>query len=80
MEEIIMTLKIGTIVRVISDNENYTKFNKKLLEVTHIAHNTKEHPGYDNSVYPKALCDFVEYKSRKKVPCSLYEYEFEIIN
>jgi hypothetical protein len=42
-----MSIKLGNIVRVISDNGNYTKFNKKLLEVTHIAYNTKEHPGFE---------------------------------
>lgn len=72
-------LKIGSIVRVISDNENYKRFSNKSLEVIHIAHNTTEHPGYDYSVAPQVLCDFVEYISRKEVPCSLYEYEFEII-
>ena len=73
-------LKIGSIVKVISDNENYRKFNKKLLEITNIAYNVQEHPGYDDSVYPQALCDFIEYKSRKQVHFSLYEYEFEVIH
>jgi hypothetical protein len=73
------TIKKGTLVKVISDNENYEDFNSSLLEITNIAYNTSEHPGYDDSVAPDALCDFVEYGTGREINCSLYEYEFEVI-
>jgi hypothetical protein len=66
--------KKGDFVEIISDNENYTEFLDKKLVVTHIAYNTDQHPGYDESVSPQALMDF-ETVDGEEVPFSLYEYE-----
>jgi len=71
-------LKIGSKVKVISDNENYVDFKDKTLIVTHIAKNIDEHPGYDDGVAPDKLCDFIT-EDGEEVNCSLYEYEFEIL-
>ena len=68
-----MELKIGDKIRIISDNENYSKFRNKALIISHIAYSTKEHPGYDNTVNGQALVDC------QGLPFSLYEYEFKII-
>jgi hypothetical protein len=71
--------RIGTKVKVSSDNDNecYNSFRDKILKITHIARNTEEHPGYDNSMEGMALYDLKEAKTGKEIPCSLYEYELE---
>jgi len=66
-------VKIGDKIKIVSDNENYDRFRDKAWIVEHIATNTKEHPGYDEGMYPKKLIDCVG------LPVSLYEYEFIII-
>jgi hypothetical protein len=65
--------KIGDKVKIASDNdnENYDNFRDKVLTITHIATNEKQHEGYDSSMQGMALYDF------KDVPFSLYEYEIE---
>jgi hypothetical protein len=65
--------KVGDKVKIASDNdnENYDKFRGKTLIVTHVAKNTDEHRGYDDSMEGMALYDF------RGVPFSLYEYELE---
>jgi hypothetical protein len=72
------TKLLGKLVRVDSDNENYDSFRNKTLRITHVAYNTKEHPGYDDSLKGEALCDFEDLEGNE-IPCSLYEYEFKII-
>jgi hypothetical protein len=62
----------------VSDNDCYDSFRNDTLIITHVAYNTEDHPGYDTSVSPQALCDFKTTKG-KEVNCSLYEYEFELI-
>jgi hypothetical protein len=69
---------IGKKVKVISDNEYYDSFRKKTLVITHVAYSTEDHPGYDDSIPGEALCDFKDLKGNT-IPCSLYEYEFELI-
>ena len=66
-------MRIGDKIRIISDNDNYDKYRNMDLIVSHIAHNTDEHPGYDTGLTGQALVDC------KDVPFSLYEYEFELV-
>ena len=66
---------VGKKVRIISDNENYTKFMNKTLICTFASNSGN---GYDDSCYPEMLCDFKSVDG-KEVPFALYEYEFEII-
>ena len=68
-----MSNLIGKKIKIISDNENYDKYRNKQWTINHVAHNVKEHPGYDESIYPQALVDC------DGLPFSLYEYEFQII-
>jgi hypothetical protein len=66
---------VGKKVRIVSDNENYTKFMNKTLICTFASNSGN---GYDDSCYPEMLCDFKSVDG-KEVPFALYEYEFEII-
>lgn len=68
--------KLGDRVKVnpSNDNENYNSFKDKILIVTHVARNEKEHPGYDSSVSPDYLYD-LETIDGESVNCSLYDYE-----
>ena len=59
-----------------NDNENYNDFRDKILIITHIAHNTEEHPGYDDILEGMALYDF-ETEDGEEIDSSLYEYEIE---
>jgi len=81
VESIVMEEKqkkslIGKKVKITSDNENYEPFIGKILIVTDASIGGR---GYDDSMYPEALCSFKLMGSNKEVPFSLYEYEFEII-
>jgi len=69
---------IGKKAKVISDNDCYDSFRNEVLIITHVAYSSADHPGYDSGMQGEALCDF-KTKSGKDVPCSLYEYEFELI-
>lgn len=73
-----MTWRIGTKVKVSSDNdnENYNDFRNKVLKITHIAKNTNQHPGYDNGMDGMPLYD-LEALDGTPVNYSLYEYELE---
>lgn len=62
-------------IRKDNDNENYNDYRDKTLLITHVAHNTDEHPGYDSSLKGEALCDFKVEETDEDVPFSLYEYE-----
>ena len=70
-------MKIGQKVMVNpdNDNENYNSFKNKVLIITHIARNVKEHQGYDESISPQKLYDLKEAKTGKIIDCSLYDYE-----
>lgn len=65
----------GTIVRINSDNENYTEWLERDLVVTHSINSGR---GYDNSLYPQMLCDLQDAETGFELPFALYEYEFEI--
>ena len=69
---------IGDRVKISPDNDNegYNDFRDKILIITHVATNTNEHPGYDESIYPEALYDF-KTEDGEDVHCSLYDYELE---
>lgn len=67
---------IGKKVKITSDNENYEKFLGETLIITHAAIGGI---GYDDSVYPQALCDFEIKGSNESFPFALYEYEFRIL-
>lgn len=69
---------LGRKAKVTSDNDCYDSFRNKTLIITHVAYNTNEHPGYDNTMKGEALCDF-ETADGEDVPCSLYEYEFQLL-
>jgi hypothetical protein len=49
----------------------------RTYRTTHTAHNTSEHPGYDEGVSPDALYDFKDIKTGKEMPISVYDYEIE---
>jgi hypothetical protein len=68
----------GEKVRVSSDNdnENYNSFRGHVLKITHVAHNTTEHPGYDSGV-GGCLYDLYDTETKQDVDCSLYDYELE---
>jgi len=67
---------VGKIVKITSDNDNYDKFKNKSLVITSATIGGR---GYDDAVYPDALCDLEVVKTGEAVPFSLYEYEFEIV-
>lgn len=57
-----------------NDNENYNSFKNDVLIVTHVATNTDEHPGYDDSLKGQALYD-LKTEDGGQIHCSLYDYE-----
>ena len=61
-------------VSIISDNENYAKYQNQILTVSHVAKNREEHPGYDEGVSPNYLYDLKTLEG-ENVPFSLYDYE-----
>ena len=63
-------IKIGSRIRITSDNECYNKFRRKIWVVSHIARNRNEHPGYDEG------CGGILIDCHG-LPVSLYEWEFE---
>ena len=68
---------IGKKARIISDNENYSRFKNEILIVTHASNSGR---GYDSGLYPELLCDFrIKGKPNKEFPFALYEYEFEVL-
>ena len=69
---------LGKKVKVTSDNEGYDSFRDKVLIISHVAYNEKEHPGYDSTCAGQALCDF-RTESGEQIGSSLYEWEFELI-
>jgi hypothetical protein len=67
---------MGQHVKVARDNDNecYDSFRGKELVIVHIARNTNEHPGYDESMGRMPLYD-LEAIDGTPVNCSLYAYE-----
>lgn len=59
-----------------NDNENYDDFRDKVLIVIN---SETGGMGYDESMYPEKLMDFVVEETGEKLPFSLYEYEVELI-
>ena len=54
--------------------DNYGKqYRNKTFTVTHIAHSTREHPGYDEAMGGEALLDLDELEF------SLYSYEVILV-
>jgi hypothetical protein len=72
-------MKIGTKIKITSDNDNYNEFKDQILQITYIAKNKDEHRGYDSGMYPEKLVN-LKTMDGKEVGFSLYEYEFEIIS
>ncbi len=70
-----MKTLIGKKVKVTSDNDCYDSFRDKILIITHASNSGYF---YDESMYPKMLCDF-EDENGNPIPNALYEYEFELI-
>lgn len=66
----------GSIVRIISDNENYNEWLDRDLIVRHCSNHGL---GYDNCMYPELLCDLEDSETGFELPFALYEYEFEIL-
>lgn len=71
-----MALREGSRVKIISDNENYTDWQDRVLKVTFASN--KGHY-YDDSMYPEMLCDLECNKTGEQCPFALYEYELERI-
>lgn len=69
---------LGDSVVITSDNENYIDYLDKKLIITHVATNTSQHRGYDDSMSGMGLYDF-ETEDGIEVPFSLYDYEIENI-
>lgn len=59
-----------------NDNDNYDSFRDKVLVITGVYKNDKEHPGYDMGIYPERLYEFKTIDG-EEVHCALYEYEIE---
>lgn len=73
--------KIGDRVRLTNDaidgyELSYTRGN--VFIITHVAKNTKEHPGYDNATND-ALYDVEHAHTRCSVGNSFYDYELELV-
>ena len=66
-------VRVGSRIKITSDNDNYNKYRKKTWKVARIYKDDTEHQGYDMGVYPQKLveCD--------GLPFALYEYEFEVV-
>jgi len=75
-----MDYAIGDKVKVASDNDNdcYNGFRDLILVITNIATNTTQHPGYDDTMEGMPLFDF-RSEGGEEIPCSLYEYEIDLI-
>ena len=72
-------LKIGDKTKLNEEgkqNECYEKFKDKILVVTHIARNKKEHIGYDETFEGLPLYSF-EFEDGTECLNSLYGYEIE---
>jgi len=57
-----------------NDNDGYDYFRDKVLIITHVATNTKEHPGFDDTCKGQGLYDFIA-EDGTEIGCSLYDYE-----
>lgn len=68
-------MKLGTKVRIISDNDNYDDYRNMDLIVTK---SSNDGLGYDSGMYPEMLMD-LETTDGEPLPFSLYEYEVEEI-
>lgn len=70
----------GDHVRLTPDaQEHYKELNPEIrtelvMRITHVAKNTKEHPGYDGAT-GDALYDLQTIVGKKDLPWSLYDYE-----
>lgn len=71
--------RLGQFVKVSSDNDNdgYDDFRNKKLKIIHVARNTNEHPGYDDTMKGMPLYDLQDAETGKTIGCSLYFYELE---
>jgi hypothetical protein len=68
---------INKVVRIVSDNENYSEYVGKDLIITDVVNSVRENQFYDSSMNGMYLCDLEVLESGLSVPFSLYEYEFE---
>lgn len=66
----------GSIVRITSDNDNYTEWlNRDLI----VYHSSNFGLGYDSTMYPMMLCELEDSETGFEIPFALYEYEFEVV-
>jgi len=70
---------INKVVRITSDNENYTEFLGLDLIIVDAINSVRENQFYDYSMNGMYLCDLEVLESGLYVPYSLYEYEFEVV-
>jgi hypothetical protein len=70
---------INKVVRIISDNDNYTEFLGIDLIIVEAVNSVRENQFYDSSMNGMYLCDLEVLESGLSVPYSLYEYEFEVV-
>ena len=67
--------RVGSKVKIVSDNESYAAYIDKTLVVTH---SEVGGLGYDDCMYPQKLMEFKTLEG-KDFPFALYEYEVEKI-
>lgn len=71
--------QVGDLVRVDSDNDCYSSWKHRTLKIVKASYSVSEHPGYDKGMEPQeGLFDF-EFMDGTPCPCSLYEYEIELL-
>ena len=74
-KETMSYFRVGSRVKIVSDNENYANYIDKTLVVTYSGVGGL---GYDDGIHPQKLMDFKTLEG-EDFPFSLYEYEVEKI-
>ncbi len=74
-KETMSIFRVGSKVKIVSDNENYADYIDKTLVVTYSAVGGL---GYDDCMHPQKLMDFKTLEG-EDFPFALYEYEVEKI-
>lgn len=68
--------KVGDVVKLSeegAENENYSAFVEKAMQVVSVSRSREDHPGFDDDA-GSALYDLVDASGRS-VPFSLYDWE-----
>ena len=69
--------RLGNKVRMTEEAlENYgEQYSEVTFEIIKVSKSTKDHPGFDDSVYPDWLYDLKNLDNGEYFPGSLYDYE-----